>query len=188
MSNNAYSFIEFDNGLKYKLYEENGVKGAYSTIDDGYIGSMEFASKIMSDIGINPEKAKPTDNVCSIGFCEKEQKWYGWSHRAMFGFGIGHEVKVGNLGYRSSDLNELKESIALRVGSGETVAIDKENNRIVISSPMVKSLRTTEEGELVDWVPAEPEVWYVEPGRGEWVAKTLDDARQMAIDFANSVS
>lgn len=25
----------------------------------------------------------------AIGFSEKEQKWYGWSHRAIYGFGIG---------------------------------------------------------------------------------------------------
>jgi hypothetical protein len=28
-----------------------------------------------------------------------------------------------------------------------------------------------------------PKVW----GRGEWTAKTLEDAKQMAIDFAESV-
>jgi hypothetical protein len=33
----------------------------------------------------------------SIGWCEKEQKWYGWSHRAMYGFGIGDEVEEGDL-------------------------------------------------------------------------------------------
>lgn len=26
---------------------------------------------------------------CGLGFSEKEQKWYGWSHRAIYGFGIG---------------------------------------------------------------------------------------------------
>ena len=31
---------------------------------------------------------------------------------------------------------------------------------------------------------AYPEKW----GKGEWVAKTLEDAKQMAIDFAQSVS
>ena len=28
-------------------------------------------------------------NGSAIGFSEKEQKWYGWSHRAIYGFGIG---------------------------------------------------------------------------------------------------
>lgn len=34
-----------------------------------------------------------------LGFSEKEQKWYGWSHRAYYGFGIGHKVKKGHVGY-----------------------------------------------------------------------------------------
>ena len=45
------------------------------------------------------DKADPADNVCSIGFCEKDQKWYGWSHRAIHGFGIGDEMKKGMIGY-----------------------------------------------------------------------------------------
>lgn len=33
----------------------------------------------------------------TIGYSEKEKKWYGFSHRAIFGFGIGHKVKPGHL-------------------------------------------------------------------------------------------
>lgn len=32
-----------------------------------------------------------------IGFSEKEQKWYGYSHRAICGFGIG-DICNGDLG------------------------------------------------------------------------------------------
>jgi hypothetical protein len=51
--------------------------------------------------GINPELAPPLTgcpphNVCSIGWCEREQRWYGWSHRAMCGFEIGDVVKEGD--------------------------------------------------------------------------------------------
>ena len=60
----------------------------------------------------------------SIGFSEKEQKWYGWSHRAIYGFGIGSKVKKGDCGYKGK----------------------------------------------------------------AWTAKTLDDAKQMAKDFADAVS
>lgn len=35
--------------------------------------------------GIQEEEA-------GLGFSEKEQKWYGWSHRAIHGFGIGDEA------------------------------------------------------------------------------------------------
>ena len=33
-----------------------------------------------------------------IGFSEKEQKWYGWSHRSIYGFKIGDKCKKGDLG------------------------------------------------------------------------------------------
>lgn len=65
-------------------------------------------------------------NTASIGFGSKENKWYGWSHRAVYGFGIGSIVKKGCCGYEAE--------------------------------------------------------------RGEWTAETLDDAKQMACDFAESIS
>ena len=40
---------------------------------------------------------RDTDSIVAcIGFSEKEQKWYGWSHRAIFGFGIGYVAKDGD--------------------------------------------------------------------------------------------
>lgn len=77
-------------------------------------------------MGIQPEKSCPDDNVCSIGFSTKDGKYYGWSHRAIFGFKIGSKCKKGDCHYL--------------------------------------------------------------PEKGEWIAKTFDDAKQMAIDFADSVS
>jgi hypothetical protein len=59
------------------------------SLDGKFIGSPDDA-KFFAERGIVPE-AKPGLDVCSIGFCEKEQKWYGWSHRAVFGFGIGDD-------------------------------------------------------------------------------------------------
>lgn len=48
--------------------------------------------------------------VACIGFSEKERKWYGWSHRAFYGFGIGHIVKQGNCEASSGWTDEyLKE-------------------------------------------------------------------------------
>lgn len=38
------------------------------------------------------QKSEPSHCVCSVGFNEEEQKWYGWSHRAICGFGIGDKV------------------------------------------------------------------------------------------------
>jgi len=71
------------------------VKSAYTPTGD-YIGNKRIAHFLMAKKGIKPEKMTPTHNVCSIGFCEAEQKWYGWSHRAILGFGIGSTVKEGD--------------------------------------------------------------------------------------------
>lgn len=67
------------------------MEAAYSKVDDSFIGSNKEADFLCDKMGIIPEKAAKDHNVASIGFCPKEQKWYGWSHRAIHGFGIGDE-------------------------------------------------------------------------------------------------
>lgn len=42
--------------------------------------------------GIEPRLRTKTSTICSIGFSSTEQKWYGWSHRAMVGFGKGDRI------------------------------------------------------------------------------------------------
>lgn len=71
------------------------MKSAY-TPEGWYIGNPKNAHYLVKKRGIKPELINPEANVCSIGFCEKEQKWFGWSHRAIYGFGIGNEVKEGD--------------------------------------------------------------------------------------------
>jgi len=39
-----------------------------------------------------------TGDGYGLGFSEKEQKWYGWSHRAIEGFGIGDMIFEVNFG------------------------------------------------------------------------------------------
>jgi hypothetical protein len=67
------------------------IKAAY-TPDGHYIGRSKDAHFLCKKRGIKPEKADLNHCVCSIGFCEKEQKWYGWSHRALCGFGMGDKL------------------------------------------------------------------------------------------------
>lgn len=67
----------------------------YSLEDDGYIGNVKLAVQL-TELGIAPKKISSTDQVCSIGFSSKENKWYGWSHRAIYGFKIGDVVKAGD--------------------------------------------------------------------------------------------
>lgn len=53
-----------------------------------YIGEKKTA-KMLMEKGIIPEISSPDHSVCSIGYSTDDGKWYGWSHRAIKGFGIG---------------------------------------------------------------------------------------------------
>lgn len=44
-----------------------------------------------------------------IGFDPKSKKWYGWSHRAIYGFGIGHIVKKGDATLSSGYIKGIPE-------------------------------------------------------------------------------
>lgn len=76
-----------------KLYEsmQSMVDCAKITNEAGESGLEKFCKKH----GIEVDKS------CQygLGFSEKEQKYYGWSHRAIYGFGIGYECKKGHCGY-----------------------------------------------------------------------------------------
>lgn len=80
-------------------------------LKDIYIGEIKFAKKLQK-LGINPTCEKGGD-ICTIGFSEKDKKWYGWSHRAMYGFRIGEIVKKGDCcnssGYDDEYLKEHPE-------------------------------------------------------------------------------
>ena len=54
--------------------------------------------------------------VCSVGFCKEDGKWYGWSHRAIYGFKIGDKVKKGDcaeeylpIGFEAKDLADCRK-------------------------------------------------------------------------------
>ena len=61
--------------------------GAFAP-DGGYIGTPAVARRLVGELGIAPV-SDPPGETCCIGFCEREQRWYGWSHRAMTAYGVG---------------------------------------------------------------------------------------------------
>ncbi len=108
-----------------------------------YIGAHDDAIRLCDNLGILPELKRADSNTCSIGFCEREQKWYGWSHRAIFGFGIGDAVSEGDC--------------------------------------------TASSGWTQEWLDEHPEDADGSLPVG-FVAATLEDAKRMAVAFADSVS
>ena len=90
-------------------------KAAYSLVDGSYIGDAKDA-QFFEEKGIVPQLRDKSHSTATIGFCNKEQRWYGWGRAGYTSFGIG------DLDYE-----------------------------------------------------------------GKWTAKTLDDAKQMAIDFCEGI-
>lgn len=56
-----------------------------------------------------------------------------------------------------------------------------------VAADSIENIPQTKESSGVA-IPIDSEYQYIKCGRGEWTAKTLKDAKQMAIDFAEGVS
>jgi len=182
------------------------MRSCYSTKDGGYIGNEEFAASLCTKRGIQPELMEGA-KVCSIGFCKKEEKWYGWSHRAIFGYGVGSTVKKGSLAYVADNPEELIDDYANFFASISQecadqhraecqILPDRSGIRILhapLKIPVLENIGDLEaaiDGELPDMpiVDIHKDAVSVQKcGRGEWTAGTLKDAKQMACDFAESV-
>ena len=72
--------------------EEIPMTSAYTIEGGHYIGNKKLAEFLCRKRGIKPELALSSDSVCSVGFCQKEQCWYGWSHRAITSFTLGDRL------------------------------------------------------------------------------------------------
>ena len=126
--------------------------------------------------GIKPEKIDASHNVCSIGFSEKEKSWWGWSHRACFGFKVGSKVKAGDSGFVPSNKEEFITGLKDWHSERKTATYEETPKGVKVTYKVGKEKQTSVEPYPAKW------------GKGAWTAKTLKDAKQMAIDFANSVS
>ncbi len=79
---------EFDGTVK-----PSEMVNCYSTDTGHWIGDAREARNLCKRHGLRQiQKRKPSHCVASIGFNEAQQKWYGWSHRAIVAFGIGDKV------------------------------------------------------------------------------------------------
>jgi len=144
-----------------------------------YIGDEKRAEFLTKDRGLTQlQPADPSHNVCSIGFSEKDQKWVGWSHRAIYGFGIGSEIKPGDCAFKPKTKEEWLQSI-LEWDEG------LDNIDRMVWDGKTKTLSITRNGSDVSSdTKFEPE----HLGKGLWVVQTLEQAKQAAVDFAESVS
>ena len=81
--------------VKMTESDEPTIMTSFYNQDGKYIGNKDNMEALIIKRGIIPETYDDC-KVCSIGKSIKDGKWYGWSHRAIFGFKIGDEVKKGD--------------------------------------------------------------------------------------------
>ncbi len=174
--------------------DHEGHVAAISNLDGSYIGREEFA-QFLDDLGIEAQ-AIPGERVASIGFSKKDKKWYGWGHRAIHGFGVGSNVKKGDCAYVAPNWYDfIVDSVAFWYDSGYYSHVTGEKTEdkngvecvkveltYVSDKELIPNEKLHGQRSSVQMYP--PEKW----GNGEWSAETLDDAKQMAIDFANGVA
>ena len=177
---------ELIDGSDYGM-EDYVMKSAYTPSGD-YIGEPKWANRLCKVWGIKPEKANPSHCVCSIGFCEKEQKWYGWSHRAMCGFGIGSEVKIGDCAYVPKDVEDAMEDFNMFWADETAINVKSEiiGNKIYTHWDSVDKKGNINNEDMISGIYHDIED--IRFGKGAWTAETLEDAKQMAIDYAGGVS
>ena len=103
---------------------EECIKHIYytSNVDGGYIGDEEtYRFLVEKKKLILIQKVKPSNCTCSIGYSPAENKWYGWSHRAIHGFTVGDKVEEGDITAISGLTDEYRiqhpeEDMSLPVG------------------------------------------------------------------------
>lgn len=156
----------------------------YSKFDGSYITMVG----VEDNIKYLAEREITDQLTHGVGFSLKDGKWYGWSHRAIYGFKIGSTCNKGDCHYQAANLDdEIEKAVSFWSDEfhAETTA-EVINGKIEVSwtyndlVPNVK-LRGTTGG--CGW-SYDAESY----GRGEWVAETIEDAKQMATDFNEGVS
>ena len=165
------------------------------TPEGHYIGDYKTALHICDRLGIKPELASPKHSVCSIGYSFIEDKWFGWSHRATCCFGVGSKVKRGDCAYVPVDMEDARQEAIAFWADESHLNVEAELSEDEYGKTCFKVHWTYSDDP--DLIPNEklrgtvggahsypPEQF----GKGTWEAVTMDDAKQMAIDFAEGVS
>ena len=162
----------FDDNTKLNTY--------ISKHDKSYITlvGLEDNVKHLAELGITEQLSKDT------GFSPLHNKWYGWSHRAIYGFTIGSTCKKGDVHYRPKTKEQFMEAQVEFWTDDKTVNVkaeERDDDIIYISWDYIDGGEGKISGIEQKYSP-------LFLGKGEWTAETMEDAKQMAIDFAQSVS
>lgn len=83
------------------------VQSCYSPKGD-YLGDQKFTLKLIKEFGIQSFEAHKNSEsrVVCMGYSPINKKWYGWSHRAIAGFGIGDKIFEESFGDDSTPFTQ----------------------------------------------------------------------------------
>lgn len=172
--------------------------------EGNYIGNAEQLQMLFERGIVEQIQPYAGSGCCSIGFAPTENKWYGWSHRTICGFGIGSNVEFGDCAFEPNtpEVHELclknfwDHGVERTVKRGDrfrqlTTRLENVRHNVTIEGVVgmqydhiTRSATETETLESLDDFSPYPVPW----GRGAWTAQTLDDAKEMASAYASSVS
>jgi hypothetical protein len=150
---------------------------AFHTKRGECIGDPEITYKLYK-MGIKPELGRHS-SVCNIGFCERDQSWYTWG-RVWCSFTIGSSIRRGDIGYYP---NSVEAAIEAAKHSWSDDTRDVEVTYIGDNTLDIRMIYKN--GDSRDLITGMTESFRL--GRGEWVANTLEDAKEMACDFSDSL-
>lgn len=65
-----------------------------------YLGDRDTVKHLIKEYGITQFEAHEgsTSRVVAMGYSPTAMRWYGWSHRALAGFGIGDKIFEAEFG------------------------------------------------------------------------------------------
>jgi hypothetical protein len=157
-----------------------------SKVDGSYLATVGLEN----DLNFLLKKGVTEQVQSGLGFNPTEQKWYGWSHRAIFGYGIGSKCTKTSSGYNPENketfLEHLK-SMDIRINPNHKCTYRVSEEGVWIDSEFLGDPEDKSQDKFIGSKNTDlykyPEKW----GKGEWTASTLLDAKMMAMAFAESV-
>lgn len=190
----AYSYPDLyyigNNKDAYQLWNKFGIAEFYPAKEYEPIKELSVSERAKKLLLTGTDLQLKHQPVCSMGWSERDQKWYGWSHRAIDGFAPGSEVKKGDCGYFPVNKQDaIEDSIGFWSDEYREIKFLQEEIRDGVEGFWLQYIyndlvpNEKMRGETITKWCDYPGKW----GRGEWTAETWEDAKQMAIDFAQGV-
>jgi len=161
------------------------------TFSGDMIGIPTMAKEICNNRYIHPRPLNDEDvgtgALCAIGKSDQDGKWYGWSHKGIQGFEVGDSVLPGHDAFHPMKWGDY--GVHMLIGFEQQFKDKYSNFQVheITDGPVTLGILLTwndENAETQGRFVGPPKHW----GRGAWTAKTEEDAKEMAKDYARKVA